>query len=252
MLTTVDRRPRYRQAADALAKLLESSYEPGSLLPSADLLAQQIGVSRSTLREAMGYLEHEGRVIRKQGVGTFIATSTPGHLVNRLEQLSGLRSLATNAQLPMEVVEFEAQMEPAAEDAARILGLECGAPLAHTHVVVSIGGRRIAYFDSRVSADAVDLDRMARDGHTLLEHLLQRGGQVPSYTDTRILVAKASHSIAARLGIALDDPILLMNEVFYSDRRLPVLWQHAYLLAEYVDYRLVRRVTAQIGQSPHG
>jgi GntR family transcriptional regulator len=254
MLPPVDRRPRYLQAADALSALLDTAYVSGNLLPPADQLAQQIGVSRSTLREAMGYLEHEGRLIRKQGVGTFVAKATAGHLVNRLEHLSGLRNLAGAARLPMEVVMHEAELEPAGDEAAATLGLEIGALLAHTHVVVSIGGQRIAYFDGLLSADRVDLDLLREGRQTLLEHLLCNGKPAPAYTDSRIHAVNATDSVARRLNIETGDGVLLMVEVFYSDQGQPIVLQHAYLLTEYIDYRLVRRVTCQTGrgQRPGG
>ena len=243
----VDRRPRYLQAADALAALLESSYASGSLLPPGDQLAQQIGVSRSTLREAMGYLEHEGRLIRKQGVGTFVAKATAGHLVNRLEQLSGLRNLAGIAHLPMEVMVSGVELEPATDEAAATLGLQIGTPLARTHVVASIGGRRIAYFDGLTLADRVDLDRLRAGRQTLLEHLLSDGKPAPAYTDSRIYASKPTQPSADRLGIQPGDGVLLMVEVFYTDQGRPIVLQHAYLLTEHIDYRLVRRVTIQPG-----
>lgn len=249
MLPPVDRRPRYLQAADALAALLDSTYAPGNLLPPADQLAQQIGVSRSTLREAMGYLEHEGRLIRKQGVGTFIAKSTAGHLVNRLEQLSGLRNLAHAAHLPMQVAESAAEVEPATAEAATVLGLAAGAPLVHSHTVVTIGERRTAYFDSLIPADRVNLDKLREGQQTVLEHLLSYCKPTPAYTDSRIHAIKATATVAHRLQVQPDDAILLMIEVFYSDQGQPLIWQHAYQLTQYIDFRLVRRVTLQPGRA---
>ena len=248
MLSIVDRRPRYLQAAEALANLLDNAYKAGSLLPPADQLAQQIGVSRSTLREAIGYLEHEGRLIRKQGVGTFVVKATAGYLVNRLEQLSGLRSLANAAHLPREVVEHEADLEPASQDAAATLGLAVGALLVHSHVVVRIGPWRIAYFDAQVAADRVDLAMFRARRQTLLEHLLSFGKPVPAYTDSRIYAVTATDPIARRLDIRPGDPVLLMVEVFYSSAGQPIVLQRAHLLTEHIDYRLVRRVTLQPGR----
>ena len=248
MLPPLDRRPRYLQAADALAALLDTTYALSNLLPPADQLAQQIGVSRSTLREAMGYLEHEGRLIRKQGVGTFVAKATAGHLVNRLEQLSGFRNLALAAHLPMQVTELDAELEPATDEAAVVLGLEVGAPLAHTHMVIAIGEQRIAYFDGLMSADRVNLDKLREGQQTVLEHLLSYGKPIPAYTDSRIYAVKATDVIARRLSIQPGDAVLLMVEVFYSDQGQPVVWQHAYQLTEHIDHRLVRRVTLQPGR----
>lgn len=46
---------------------------PGELLPSEAELCKTFNVSRSTVRQAIGSLEAEGLVVRKQGRGTFVA-----------------------------------------------------------------------------------------------------------------------------------------------------------------------------------
>ncbi len=66
------RPPLYQQAADLLrGKLREMT--PGTRLPSEHLLADQYGISITTLREAVRILASEGLVTRKQGLGTFIS-----------------------------------------------------------------------------------------------------------------------------------------------------------------------------------
>ncbi len=54
-----------------LQKLTDGSYPVGQALPSEDELAVGFGVSRVTIRKAMERLEHEGRVVRQRGRGTF-------------------------------------------------------------------------------------------------------------------------------------------------------------------------------------
>jgi GntR family transcriptional regulator len=46
---------------------------PGDLLPSEAELCKALAISRSTVRQAIGTLESEGLVVRRQGKGTFIA-----------------------------------------------------------------------------------------------------------------------------------------------------------------------------------
>lgn len=52
-----------------------SGLGPGDPLPSERELAENLGVSRMTLRRAIGALVEEGRVTSRQGHGTFVASS---------------------------------------------------------------------------------------------------------------------------------------------------------------------------------
>lgn len=54
-----------------LQKLTDGSYPVGQSLPSEDELAVSFNVSRVTIRKAMERLEHEGRIVRQRGRGTF-------------------------------------------------------------------------------------------------------------------------------------------------------------------------------------
>lgn len=53
-------------------ELLRGRWPVGEQMPSEDCLLDEIGVSRSTIREALNSLSAEGIVIRKHGTGTFV------------------------------------------------------------------------------------------------------------------------------------------------------------------------------------
>lgn len=63
----------YRQVADQLRQLIDSGeYGIGSRLPTERELAQQFGLSRPTVREALIALEVEGRVRIRVGSGIYV------------------------------------------------------------------------------------------------------------------------------------------------------------------------------------
>jgi GntR family transcriptional regulator len=65
--------PRYTQIAGLLRAQLEAGqFQRGSCLPSIDQLSAQFEVAPQTMRQAIGVLEDEGLVLRKQGVGTLV------------------------------------------------------------------------------------------------------------------------------------------------------------------------------------
>ncbi|MCP3464139.1 MULTISPECIES: FadR/GntR family transcriptional regulator [unclassified Bradyrhizobium] len=87
-LEAVEARRLYRQVADQLRALIDSGeYAVGSRLPTERELAEQLRVSRPTVREALIALEVEGRVRIRVGSGIYVielaspATSVPATLI---------------------------------------------------------------------------------------------------------------------------------------------------------------------------
>ena len=66
--------PLYSQIVNIVKRNLSAGMlAAGELLPSEAELCRAYNVSRSTVRQAIGILETEGLVVRKQGRGTFVA-----------------------------------------------------------------------------------------------------------------------------------------------------------------------------------
>ena len=66
--------PLYVQIAEGFAGQIESGeLAPGNRLPPERELSERLGVNRMTLRRALRVLELQGMLIRKHGIGTFIA-----------------------------------------------------------------------------------------------------------------------------------------------------------------------------------
>lgn len=76
MSDTLDRprRANLQQAVQHHVKqyIIENGHRPGDLLPPESQFAQQLGVSRPNLREAMRALQTMGIVESRQGSGTFV------------------------------------------------------------------------------------------------------------------------------------------------------------------------------------
>ncbi|GAA3875271.1 GntR family transcriptional regulator [Saccharothrix violaceirubra] len=66
-------RPKHVQLRDILRRLAEQELPPGAAIPSERDLARQYGVSRITVRAAVGQLVAEGLLTRAKGRGTFTA-----------------------------------------------------------------------------------------------------------------------------------------------------------------------------------
>jgi len=74
----VEPRRLYQQIADQIRELIDrGGFEAGTRLPPERDLAQQLGVSRPSLREALIALDVEGRVEVRSGSGVFVSSTQP-------------------------------------------------------------------------------------------------------------------------------------------------------------------------------
>lgn len=77
----MQRAPRTTLSADLAATLLERirsrDFQPGSKLPTEQIIMQTYGVSRTVVREALSHLQAGGSVETRHGVGTFVTAAAP-------------------------------------------------------------------------------------------------------------------------------------------------------------------------------
>lgn len=113
-LEAVESRRLYRQIADQLRELIDAGEFPaGSRLPTERELAQQLGVSRPTVREALIALEVEGRLKIRVGSGIYVLARPSRSVATGPTPIEG----------PFEVLRARAFVESAvAEEAARRAG----------------------------------------------------------------------------------------------------------------------------------
>ncbi|WP_297978783.1 FadR/GntR family transcriptional regulator [uncultured Oscillibacter sp.] len=81
------------KTSDRLYEMIvdEHRYMPGSKLPNENELSGELGVSRTTLREAISFLAAQGVLEIRRGKGTFVAESLPAEGLD-LTALAGVRS----------------------------------------------------------------------------------------------------------------------------------------------------------------
>ncbi|MBU2867675.1 FadR/GntR family transcriptional regulator [Pacificibacter marinus] len=78
MLNPIIQTPRYRLVADEIAARIRAGDLPlDSKMPADKDLVEQLGVSRTTVREAMIALELMGYVVTRYGAGAFVTRTLP-------------------------------------------------------------------------------------------------------------------------------------------------------------------------------
>ena len=109
--------PRSHQAADAICEMIftKNRFQPGDQIPSEPELASAIGVSRTSIREAVRLLIARGVLEIKRGRGTFV-TAAP----NVTNGLLNISMVEDHRDLVRDWFEFRGILEPAAAKLATV------------------------------------------------------------------------------------------------------------------------------------
>jgi GntR family transcriptional regulator len=116
--------PLHQQLKSAIEeRILSGEWRPGAQVPSERELCEQYQISRITVRQALAALVMEGRLIRAQGRGTFVASP---RIEQQLTQLTGFtQDMRARGKRPSTQV-LEAGSLPALPAVARALQIKIG------------------------------------------------------------------------------------------------------------------------------
>ena len=217
-----------------VARQIEAAIRSGQLAPGARLdneisLADQLGLSRPTMRRAIQQLVDRGLLVRKRGVGTQVVH---GQSTRPVELTSLFDDLTRSGQAPRTEVLLH-EVEPAAGDVAAVLDVEPGTPVLHVRRLRYSAGEPLAVLDNHLPPAFADLTAEELQARGLYQLLRARG----------VGMRVAKQRIGARRGTAeechlLDErrgsPLLTMERTTHDDSGRAVEWgRHAYRASRY-------------------
>jgi DNA-binding GntR family transcriptional regulator len=226
--------PLYFQVAQLLqAAIGDGRLPPGVRLDNEVALAEQLGLSRPTMRRAMQHLVDKGVLVRRRGVGTRVVQPT----VRRPLGLSSLfEDLAAGGQAPATRV-LELTEVPAPAGAASALRMKEAQPVLVVQRLRSGEGRPLARMTNYLPMDLpgllAGLTREALETRGLYQVI--RGLGIRLHTADQAIGARLATSGEARL---LDEPrgaaLLTVQRTAYDDHGRPVEFgDHIYAASRY-------------------
>jgi GntR family transcriptional regulator len=213
---------RYRRVVDMVAPVVAPKYyelrqwlraqvdgmPQGTPVATERALSQRFNVSRTTVRQALHDLAVEGRIVRRQGRGTFVA---PPKVTQPMQLSSYTHAMSSQGRRPGSKIVDTAVIDAEPEVAAQ-LDLAPGSPVVRVE--------RVRYADDEpMAVETVYLDqaRFAGIGAALtadasLYALLEsRHGVVPAHADETIETVLAPPAAARLLGTDAATPMLLLT-----------------------------------------
>jgi GntR family transcriptional regulator len=231
------REPKYYLVKRHLLELIDS-LPPGSPVPTERVLTSELETSRTTVRQALGELVGEGRLVRRQGSGTYVAEpkiSWPLQMTSFTEQAAAAGYSATVRLL-------EAGRGKAGEEVAGRLQVRTGAPVYVVERLRLVDGAPMAVETSHLSvARFPGLVRHLRRSSSLYKVLEEQYGVVPVAAEETIETAAASPREAELLGTETGSPMLVLSRHSFDATGAPVEWVRSWYRGD--RYTFVARLS---------
>jgi GntR family transcriptional regulator len=232
------------QAQLYLSDLIKNgTYEPGQKFPSEGVFAEQLGISRPTLREALHNLQAEGMIVRKHGVGTFVSVSNANRLESGLEVLESIEHIANRRGLITQM--GRAEIEERSPKPNEIAGLACASDEQVLSVArtILIDKKPIAHLWDVILTKYLrkeDLGDMFRG--SVLDIFLKRGRPSLTYSVTKLAAVAANRTLAQELEVPVKSPLLKLEARLFSQDDLVADYSISYFVPDYFDFHVIRRV----------
>jgi len=228
---------------DRLGQVIAAS-KPGERLPSEPDLAQQLGVSRATLREAMRTFETQGLIRRRQGVGTFVLR--PAHVLEGgLEVLESIETVAHRMGLTVSLGALKVDRRRPSPQEAEALCLELECWVISLSRVIQAEDRPVAVLIDCLPEDILTQEEILDHFNgSVLDLLLQRGSPSLANSLCEIAAEDARPEIARALNIQRGDALLRFTSRLFSVDGHVVDYSYSYFLPGYFRFHVVRELAS--------
>lgn len=230
--------PKHEQLHDILVRLCTQQLSPGDALPSERQLCVEHGVSRVTVREAIGQLVSEGLVVRVRGRGTFVAERTYQSELRLASFHEDMRRLGLE---PGTVVLSVKRTKPPA-DTAEVLELGTGQDAWHVRRLRLADGSPISVDDAWYSADLFPgLDSTDLTA-SIYDTLASRYGHPVDRAEQTVGAGEATSEVSTLLAMPKKGSVLTFDRRSYSGKQAV---EHTYTWFRADRYRLHMTLTGR-------
>lgn len=236
------RNPSLTEQAKSYIKqrIMNDEFDEGRI-PAETTLAEELGVSRTTIRDALSRLELEGTIYRKQGAGTFV--NEPGlRIQTRLEEIWTYEGmLRAHGYTPSTRIIGVEEQSPGKDTAAE-LGIASSQNVLVIEKLFLADDEPVIFVFNCIPTALISTPTPDVDFHqpifAVLEQLAQ---QHLSYYVSEIVPLIASRRLTDVLALKPNTALISFEEIGYNQDNQPIIKSTSYFKDDLLRLRLLRR-----------
>jgi len=220
-------------------QIINDKFEDGRIPPEA-ALAEGLGVSRTTIRDALAKLEHEGAIYRKQGAGTFV-NKAGLQIKSRLEEIWSYEQVLEDHGYTPSVKVLSDKILPADTEVAEALSLEVGADVLAIEKVFLEDDEPVVLTHNRIPATLLGEPEHDRDDLPLYEFLEEYCDRRLTYYVSEIVPVAFDAAQAKKLGVKKGTVGLAFIELGFDQNNEAIVHSTSYFRDDLLRFRIIRR-----------
>lgn len=226
--------PLHVQVEELLRNLITTQSAPGTMLPKEIELANQLGISRSTVRQATNKLENEGLLKRKKGVGTTVASKK--RLSTELNHWYSFTQEMKERGVDVQNLFIKTEFIPANEKLSQFFNIELERPVFKLAKLKGTGNDPIVYFESyfhpRIGISKED------DFSVPLYSMLETKYGIKVVKSNENIIAKLAGRLGSKLRVSPESPILYRERFVYDPGDRPIEYNVGYYRSDKFVYSI--------------
>jgi GntR family transcriptional regulator len=228
------------------ARITGGEFAPGDRLPTEHELSAELGVSRATIRTAVGALARRGLLVSHQGRGSFV-TAAASSLSHTLTEARDLGDVLARNGAKVVVVFDTAAVEAPSDDVVRALGLGPDDLVLRTFKTFTADGAAMIFIECavpvRLLGDALAAACAKKPAQTepLFDFLRTRTNASTEYQLSEVQAVNGSAVHYPRNPVATGTPVLQITETGYTGDNTPIWWSRNWYPPSDMRFTLVRQ-----------
>jgi GntR family transcriptional regulator len=221
--------------------ITQNQLQRNDQLPSEAAISKTLGVSRNTLREAYISLENEGIIVRRHGIGTFLANSPV--IRDSLNEFSPFAQIIQDVGYTPNFETLSMGFEQATDDVYQTLAVPTLEKLRCIKRIVLADQLPVIYVDEYMSpvVESANLNWDNFDGNTV--QFLSASLNTPLHQiQSHIRAAALTPEIAQYLKLAEGTPILSVRSTIFTVDNQPVNYSKICFNSDIVELNIVRMI----------
>ncbi len=235
--------PLFIQVAETVkARILNHEYLPGEPIPSAKELENEFNVSNITIRRAMDLLAQGGYIVPKRGMRAQVARQRSK--VVEIEITGDFRTWIDSAvgrkfEITAEVIDRQVIACP--KPICDILALDPAEKVERIKRVRKLEEKPISYFVTYgPSRLLTKLSSREIEKRTFIDTFLNVSKIKLKYMEQRVQASSADMDLASLLHVDFGFPLFFVQNVYYSEKGIPMAVTQMYYRSDYYVYTAKR------------